>query len=199
MEYESVRVWECDYCHKEFKTKKQCDKHERTCPKKKNSKERQERVNTIKDMLFTIIAFGMAMGIIIYVFNPSNEIKLRLPKLPTRPTLTQPVPTSDPDPYVICSWDKFDDGTSCPEKRMKQSACDDSVCCGLGNGTASPMNKIDCAEFQANIKQPEIIYRQQLPAPQFIQHEVPKIPAIEPPNIKCNFDYLGNWVCKPSY
>lgn len=26
--------WECEYCHKEFKTPQECNEHELTCPKK---------------------------------------------------------------------------------------------------------------------------------------------------------------------
>jgi len=189
-------VWTCDFCGKEFPTKKKSDHHELKCPKKKDKKTRSQTMNVTKEMAQVFGIFCLIIVTLLYFSNPSNKVKF---KLPTRPTPTQPVPTSDPDPYTTCSWDKFDDGTSCPEKRMRQSACSDSVCCGLGNGTASPMSKIDCAEFQANIKQPEIIYRQQLPAPRFIQREPIKVPAIEPPNVRCNYDYRGDWVCKPSW
>lgn len=34
----SEHVWECEYCGKTFDTKKECDKHEEICPKRKKVK-----------------------------------------------------------------------------------------------------------------------------------------------------------------
>jgi len=66
MKYEYEQVWVCDYCGKEFKTKKKCDQHELECPKKDNQKfsisiNRKKIFNSVLGLLIAyLLLFGLA-------------------------------------------------------------------------------------------------------------------------------------------
>lgn len=136
-EYETV--WTCDFCGKEFKTKKESDKHERTC--KKNLENKKARYWNI----FYIIA-----GLLIIYFG------WKIISFATSAKQSQLIPTPTPvlEPKINCSWDLKDDNGKllCPDKLMTESECLNSTCCGLGVGIASVMSQAECAKAQADIK-----------------------------------------------
>lgn len=172
-------IWACDYCKKEFKTKGKSDTHEKRCVYNPDIRKK------IGWFLFSFIC----LLVIVISFNFINQTieNNSIPQSNNKPLLV--VPTVDPDPYINCAWEEVNGKANCQEKKMRQSECSESVCCGLGNGTYAPMDKIECARFQAEINSKK-------PARAPIKIEVPKI---EPRGVTCNYDLIGNWVCRESW
>lgn len=170
-------IWTCDYCGKEFKTKKPSDAHELMCTKRKSA-----------DPIKIKTSYLYAGGIIFILFLGWLFLK----PSPTEIISYQPTPTADPDPYTMCNWNKDDKGNQvCADKRMRHSECTDSVCCNLGNGTWAPLGKVECATTQAEINSKKPVYVRQPVKVDLRQ--------MQPPNVSCNYDLAGNWVCRPSY
>lgn len=179
-------VWICDYCKMEFETRKKCDLHEKNCPK------RNIKIDKSSYYLFAFIVFVVLAFLIGNLLTTDTDSQFKL--FSAKPTLV-PTPTVDPDPYMTCSWNKDKNGEeTCPNKRMRKSECDDSICCYLGNSSYSSMSKVECARLQAELDSKKPVYVQQV-AP--IKIDIPKMPG--PQNVSCNFDLGGNWVCRPSW
>ncbi len=171
-----VAVWSCDFCGKEFETKKESDRHEKTCKNREN-----EIVINWDIIIVGLLIIGL---VLFFVARGGNKTVMYI-----EPT---PMPTPDLDPYITCSWGKSKNGEIlCADKSLRKSECEDSVCCSLGNGTWSSMGKVECARLQAEINSKKPVYVRQPVKVDLRQ--------MQPPNVSCNFDLAGNWVCRPSY
>lgn len=147
-------IWTCDYCGKEFKTKKFSDVHELKCPKKNREiaiKTKAPTSDTMFKLGSVLIALYFLTFFVISSYAKSNGLPGRdllqphkwFGAMPT-PTVFIPTPTSDPDPYVPCSWKGVNGEIQCPDKQLRKSECLNSVCCGIGNGKWSSMSKAEC-------------------------------------------------------
>jgi hypothetical protein len=139
-----VAVWACDFCGKEFGTKKESDRHEKICKNRDN-----EIIINWNKVIIGLLIIGF---VLFFLARSNNETIVQV----------EPTPTPDPDPYIMCSWDNAKNGDIlCPDKRIRKSECEDSVCCNLGNGTWSSMSKVECARLQAEINSKKPVYIQQ--------------------------------------
>lgn len=85
-EYEAV--WTCDFCGKEFKTKKESDQHELSCSKNKKQ----------NNNLLVFIIFGLLLLSIGYLYGKNQELEKNSKKndyVPT-PTSQSITPTTKP-------------------------------------------------------------------------------------------------------
>ncbi len=137
--HQNKAVWTCDFCEQEFGTKNEADKHELGC--KNNSANRGSKWNLVM-IIGSVILILIMVGFFFSSANESGNDKI------------SPTPTIDPDPIVKCSWknDQNPNQPNCADKMMKSSECFDSVCCNLLNGSWTPLSKIECAKFQAQVR-----------------------------------------------
>lgn len=147
-------IWTCDYCGKEFNSKKLSDAHELKCLKKNREIAIKIKAPT-RDTMFLFGSVFIVLYFLIYFVVSSYAESNGLPSrdllqphkwfgtMPT-PTVFIPTPTVDPDPYITCSWNEGEEYTKCPDKQLRKSECLNSVCCGIGNGKSVSMSKSEC-------------------------------------------------------
>lgn len=129
-----------------------------------------------KIFLIILTPLILIMALVSYSYGTGKDPMSTVSKILVRPTPTStpiPIPTTDPDPIITCYWEKINNKETCPSKQMRKSACNDSICCGLYNGTYSSMSKVECAEFQAKYK-PPAVQRVQVPLPQYNPPKMPQ-------------------------
>jgi hypothetical protein len=159
-------VWTCDYCGKEFKTKKQSDTHEQKCPKK-------DREITIKikaptrDTLFKFGSIIIVLYFLIYFvissYAKGNGLPARdlmqphkwfesMPTLTTIPTPTlvpSPtiIPTITPKPKIVCPVHINCKGQ---EFTLRSGKCSDYTCCQTSDNKFEILTVSKCNEVQKN-------------------------------------------------
>jgi hypothetical protein len=143
-QYETV--WTCDYCKKEFKTKKEADKHELKC--KKNKRKLKQKYFYIIGSVIFLFLFSLFIRANSLQEKTNNQIKITLPRIV--PSITpSPVPTkiiSNNSDIVTCS---FDPKCEHAPVQLKKSVCQNIVCCNLAlDYWAIAMSSTECKQLQ---------------------------------------------------